>query len=472
MENAGIRLFEALVEEYAPEPSDAFVFVVGAGNNAGDCLVLARQAWNLGFRNLAIVRVKDELKGLSLRWHEVAVKLGIPSFSFAAEREASLTLIRGCSILLDGITGLGIEGPLKGVAADFIAALKEIRGPRVVAVDSPSGIGDAFRPGFPAVQADLTLTVAPAKTALYLPAARPFCGTNPAGSHRLSAGSRGCRPGYGSYGPKRGREADLSLPAAVLQKPAGTPGCIRGFCRNRRSVPAGNRGRRQGRGRAGDAVCRSGYLPRGSGSGPKRDGPAWTVEDGVSGVRCGSCVIGPGWGADDGRSGQLSMLLEHFERGSCRCRRTEPSGPGETGAERRLGADSPPRRVRAPSGYDCRGGPRGPGGGRPGAAERLRGGGAAEGPCQLRRLSRHRDRRHRRNEPAYGNRRQRRTSWPVLWGGCWRNREPPPSTRRLWARFCIRRPGRICAQETGLFTADDLMPVLSRLTAGLRHAGT
>ena len=59
MEDAGIRLFDALREEVAPEPATSFVFVVGAGNNAGDCLVMARQAWNLGFRNLSIVRIKD-----------------------------------------------------------------------------------------------------------------------------------------------------------------------------------------------------------------------------------------------------------------------------------------------------------------------------------------------------------------------------------------------------------------------------
>jgi NAD(P)H-hydrate epimerase len=45
-----------------------------------------------------------------------------------------------------------------------------------VAVDIPSGIGDAYRKGYTAFQADYTLTVELPKLCLYLPEARSFCG--------------------------------------------------------------------------------------------------------------------------------------------------------------------------------------------------------------------------------------------------------------------------------------------------------
>jgi NAD(P)H-hydrate epimerase len=43
-------------------------------------------------------------------------------------------------------------------------------------VDIPSGVGDAFREGFPAVEAELTLTIGIPKLCLYLPLARRLCG--------------------------------------------------------------------------------------------------------------------------------------------------------------------------------------------------------------------------------------------------------------------------------------------------------
>ena len=43
-------------------------------------------------------------------------------------------------------------------------------------VDLPSGLGDSFRPGFPALQAHWTLTIGLPKLCLYLPAARGLCG--------------------------------------------------------------------------------------------------------------------------------------------------------------------------------------------------------------------------------------------------------------------------------------------------------
>jgi ADP-dependent NAD(P)H-hydrate dehydratase / NAD(P)H-hydrate epimerase len=471
MEDAGIRLFEALMEESHPDPSTVFVFVVGAGNNAGDCLVMARQAWNLGFRNLSIVRIKDELKGLSLRWHEVAVRLGVPSYSFAAQRETSLRLAAGCAVLVDGITGLGIEGPLKGAAADFIAALEEIRGPRVVSVDSPSGIGDGFRPGYPAVRADLTLTVAPAKRALYLPAARPFCG--------------------------RIRPVAIGFPPAVIDASPGTVLMDRAeaekrilpfppqFFKNRRGhscVFGGSVGTAGAALLATEAAARGGaglvtlfvdpdiYSVAASQVRSAMVRP-WKSEADLSGNTCSSCVIGPGWGTGEGRNAQLAMLLERFERGLVDAdglnllARKNPGLKGEwvltphPGECARL-LDTTAAEVLADPTAAAR-----EAAGRFGAVVLLKGHvsfvASPDGETAV----------IDGMNPLMGT----GGSGDILAGfigGLLAESGTSAFDAAAVGAFLHQEAGRICAEEKGLFTAGDLMPVLSRLAGGLRHAGT
>ena len=68
------------------------------------------------------------------------------------EAEAILT---GANIILDGISGTGLKGALSGAAAECARWLSGTDS-LVVAVDSPSGVGDDFRGDFPVVCADLT----------------------------------------------------------------------------------------------------------------------------------------------------------------------------------------------------------------------------------------------------------------------------------------------------------------------------
>jgi NAD(P)H-hydrate epimerase len=64
------------------------------------------------------------------------------------------------------------------MAAALNAAKSRDRSPfRVIAIDVPSGAGQAWKPEFPIVNADITLAVEPRKTILYTPAIRPYCGT-------------------------------------------------------------------------------------------------------------------------------------------------------------------------------------------------------------------------------------------------------------------------------------------------------
>jgi NAD(P)H-hydrate epimerase len=119
--------------------------------------------------------------------------MGVPGRPWDKAGEA---LLKPSKIVVDGIAGTGLSGPLRGVPLGMAEALNRARenagaeggaGPGagegapgerllVVSVDVPSGICDAFRPPWPVVVADAVLALEPAKLALYKPAARCFAG--------------------------------------------------------------------------------------------------------------------------------------------------------------------------------------------------------------------------------------------------------------------------------------------------------
>jgi NAD(P)H-hydrate epimerase len=84
-------------------------------------------------------------------------------------------------LIIDGIAGTGLSGPLRDTPLAMTQAVNRAREaeerPLVVSIDVPSGLGDGFEPGQPVVVADAVLAVEPAKLALYKPAARPSAGT-------------------------------------------------------------------------------------------------------------------------------------------------------------------------------------------------------------------------------------------------------------------------------------------------------
>lgn len=171
LENAGLKSYLILKERLweGRSPAGLAVFAVGKGNNGGDALVIARQCFLEGKRDLAVVCAASP-DPVQARMCE---RLGIPICRW--EESAARTAIGGATTLFDGITGTGIEGPLREPSAGLVEAINESRALKV-AIDVPSGVGDSYRPGFPAVRADITLTMGLPKLCLYLPHARPLCG--------------------------------------------------------------------------------------------------------------------------------------------------------------------------------------------------------------------------------------------------------------------------------------------------------
>jgi len=172
MENAGIRAYERTVGILGERRN--IVFVAGSGNNGGDGLVMARQCLNEGGRPVVIL-LKADPGGLCGKHARVCRTLGIPIHVWSDDAAACRRNIHAADGIVDGITGTGLSGSLRPPAARVVEAIADAPG-RIFAIDAPSGIGDAYEHGMPAVRADVTLTIELPKRSLYLPYARPFCG--------------------------------------------------------------------------------------------------------------------------------------------------------------------------------------------------------------------------------------------------------------------------------------------------------
>jgi hydroxyethylthiazole kinase-like uncharacterized protein yjeF len=178
MEDAGLAAWRLACERLwgGGRPDGPVVFLAGRGNNGGDALVMARQCRLDGHRELCVVLAgeptADSPAGLHL---SICQSLGIETLRFPADAARVEERLARAAWLVDGLAGTGLAGAARP-PLDALIRLVNAAAARTLAVDLPSGTGDAFRQGYPAVEAELTLTIALPKLCLYLPLVRPYCG--------------------------------------------------------------------------------------------------------------------------------------------------------------------------------------------------------------------------------------------------------------------------------------------------------
>jgi len=158
MENAG-RNLAGHVRELTP---DRVVVLAGNGGNGGGGMCAARHLANRDVAvSVVLDRSPDQLTGAARTQYETLAKMGVP----VSEGTAPLIEESGL-VLVDALVGYGLDGPLRGTAADLVD-LTDDRDASVVSLDVPSGMvatsGD--RPGA-AVDPDSVLTLALPKTGL------------------------------------------------------------------------------------------------------------------------------------------------------------------------------------------------------------------------------------------------------------------------------------------------------------------
>lgn len=321
MENAGIKALAAMQRRIwrRPVPEEPVTVVAGRGNNGGDALVIARQLHAAGGRRLTVLLSHGEPQAGGACAANLAIcrALGIPVLNGPDAAAAARAL--ACGWVIDGMAGTGLRGALRGPAAALAERIGRSAA-RVIAVDAPSGVGDRFRAGMPAVRADWTLALELPKRALFLPAARPLCGSiivAPIGFPAVLTGADGADAAARLLGP-------AALPSLLPPVPADAHKGTRGHV----AVLAGAAGTAGAARLAATAAAssRAGLvtLHADAGTFPMQAAALTSVmvapwseatDPAELAARFDSLVVGPGWGAGPARAEWLARLLAAPARG-------------------------------------------------------------------------------------------------------------------------------------------------------------
>jgi NAD(P)H-hydrate epimerase len=127
MENAGRNL-----AWHAREMGEEITVVAGPGGNGGGGLVCARHFHNRGIPvRVVLDRSPADLAGAAAHQHSILEETGI-TVTVGADP------IGRSDLLVDALIGYGLSGPVRGSAADLVAAMNRSAAP-VLSLDVPSG---------------------------------------------------------------------------------------------------------------------------------------------------------------------------------------------------------------------------------------------------------------------------------------------------------------------------------------------
>lgn len=179
MEAAAMGMARALEhDEFCGHAMNASVPVValcGGGNNGGDALAVLRHLAFSGRSGLVAVVAGRRGATMARRLAE-AEKAGVTVL--APEDSQARSAVAAAGLVLDGCSGIGFKGPLRGDLEELIRLAACANGP-VIAVDVPSGLGPFLTPladPEPSVKVSATLCVEPCKAELYFQGNRRFAG--------------------------------------------------------------------------------------------------------------------------------------------------------------------------------------------------------------------------------------------------------------------------------------------------------
>ncbi len=176
MENAGLKGWQYLVGAQSEmDCLGTLLFAAGPGNNGGDCLVMARHAFERYPDRVKVLLVSSTLHESAAIQLTILEKMEVPVFYWSEHSEKIEELVSSASLIVDGLFGTGLSGRLKENSAYLVELLNASAAYRV-AVDIPSGLYDRYKPGDPVFNADMTLVFGVLRYAHFLPSARPVCG--------------------------------------------------------------------------------------------------------------------------------------------------------------------------------------------------------------------------------------------------------------------------------------------------------
>jgi NAD(P)H-hydrate epimerase len=162
----------------------SFVVLAGSGNNSADALVMLKALILDGYASASdctvfATRLAADGKNPLSQAMLAVQKLDVPIMEWDPQKASAA--LGETNFIFDGITGTGLNSPLRNIALEMVEAVNLIRSkanrPLVISIDIPSGSFDAWRQGMPILTADATLAIEPQKLCLYAPIIRPHAGT-------------------------------------------------------------------------------------------------------------------------------------------------------------------------------------------------------------------------------------------------------------------------------------------------------
>lgn len=161
MENAGIRVAQAVVEKLGCVKGRTVTIFAGKGNNGGDGLVAARHLFNMGAEvKVLILSTLDRVAGDARTNLEIWQKIGQKVYSITEKDDFNavrLFLIK-TDIIVDAIYGTGFKGKVRDYVGRIIESVNA-SGKPVISVDMPSGLdADNGSVSGPCIAADITVT--------------------------------------------------------------------------------------------------------------------------------------------------------------------------------------------------------------------------------------------------------------------------------------------------------------------------
>jgi len=177
MENAGERIYKEIVKRGIIKSNRVNV-ICGKGNNGGDAVVISRKLTEIGiYPKIFIFSRREGVSDLLSKNLDIAYKLGIDIIEVNDKNYSDLIKdILECDVIIDGLLGIGITEPVKGIYKNVIEDINQYFNGIVVSIDVPSGISLGKGFFYPILRADYTFTVEYAKINMIDYPGRDYCG--------------------------------------------------------------------------------------------------------------------------------------------------------------------------------------------------------------------------------------------------------------------------------------------------------
>ncbi len=182
MENASREALKYLIDKFHNLGNLNILIFMGAGNNGGDAVCLARHLNDLG-SNVIIVHTRafDKYKGVTKEHLDLALKCNlkfIPSLDIHDKiYEKDFFDFLSADIIIDGLLGTGFRGELGQHERDLIELINTLgKKSFVLSLDIPSGLCGLSGNALPiAVKANACVSFAALKLGMATPNAKQFC---------------------------------------------------------------------------------------------------------------------------------------------------------------------------------------------------------------------------------------------------------------------------------------------------------